>query len=104
MYNYIIQTKKGDSKKLVTKKIKMVVFDIVTETDGIPSVKVIHDVAIIGNSKKMAYDNEIINEYKDRGERCFPVNIRIENRKYCCDEETFLTVATQIKENESEEN
>ena len=88
---------------MVTKKIKMVVFDLVIDTS--PSkAEVVHDLSIIGNSKKIAYDNEIINEYRERGEHCFPVNVRIENRQYCCDEKTFLTFATQNKENESEEN
>lgn len=99
----ITKQRKETVKKMVTKKIKMVVFDVVIETDDQSQAHVVHDFAIIGNSKKIAYDNEIINEYRERGERCFPVNIRIENRQYCCDEETFLTVATQNKENESEE-
>ena len=88
---------------MVTKKIKMVVFDIVIETDNPSQADVIHDLAIIGNSKKMAYNNIFMSEYHNKGVRCYPINIRIENRKYCCDEETFITFATQNKENESEE-
>ena len=80
---------------MVTKKIKMVVFDLVI-TDNSNKCRIEKDLSIIGDSKKMAYDEENIKCHLNDGENGFPVNIRIEIKTFGCSDDTFMEVSEEV--------
>ena len=89
---------------MVTKKIKMVMFDLVVVKGQSEECRMVNDICVVGNSKKLAYDEKNHKLYLKDGEQGFPVNIRIVTKTYGCIDEKFLEFAEEIcTKKESEE-
>lgn len=87
---------------MVTRKIKLVVFDLVVEHKETGKVRIVKDNKIFSNSKKDAFNSD--NYDLSSEETAFPVNIRKESVDYQMSEEDFYNHAKPVnKENESEE-
>ena len=87
---------------MVTRKIKLVVFDLVVENKETGNVRIVKDNKIFSNSKKDAFDSD--NYDLLAAETAFPVNIRKESVDYQMSEADFYRHAKPAnKENESEE-
>ena len=87
---------------MVTRKLKIVVFDLVVENKETGNVRIVKDNKIFSNSKKDAFDSDNYDLTSD--ETAFPVNIRKESVDYQMSEADFYRQAKPAnKENESEE-
>lgn len=88
---------------MVTKKIKMVMFDLIVKNQS-EECRMVKDICVAGNSKKLAYDEKNHKLYLKDGEQGFPVNIRIVTKTFGCIDEKFLEFAEEIcTKKESEE-
>lgn len=87
---------------MVTRKIKLVVFDLVVENKETGNVRIVKDNKIFSNSKKDAFNSDNYDLSPD--ETAYPVNIRKESNDYEMTEEDFYSHAKPAnKENETEE-
>ena len=92
---------------MVTKKVKMLCFDLVCKKDDINPPRIVTNVKIIGGGKKEAYKHENHIPYLKDGEVGFPINIHFEKWLFEMNEEKFMATADNkkiIKEKENENN
>ena len=92
---------------MITKKVKMLCFDLVcNKKDDISPPRIVNNIKIIGG-KKEAYKHENHIPYSQDGETGFPINIHFEKWLFEMNEEKFMEVADNkkiIKEKENENN
>ena len=91
---------------MVTKKVKMLCFDLVCKKDDINPPRIVNNVKIIGGKKEAyKYGNHI--PYLKDGEVGFPINIHFEKWLFEMNDDKFMATAdnkTIIKEKENENN
>ena len=91
---------------MVTKKVKLLCFDLVCRKDDNDPPRIVNNVKIIGG-KKEAYNHENYIPYLRDGETGFPINIHFEKWLFEMSEEKFMATAENkkiIKEKENDNN
>ena len=91
---------------MVSKKVKLLYFDLVCRKNDNDPPRIVNNVKIIGG-KKEAYNHENHIPYLKDGETGFPINIPLEKWLFEMSEEKFMATAEKkkiIKEKESENN
>ena len=91
---------------MVSKKVKMLCFDLVCRKNDNDPLRIVNNVKIIGE-KKEAYKHENHIPYLKDGEVGFPINIHFEKWLFEMNEEKFMATAdnkTIIKEKENDNN
>ena len=91
---------------MVTKKERLLCFDLVCRLPGSENLRTEPNIKIIGG-KKDAYKHENHIPYLKDGEIGFPINIHFEKWLFEMDEQKFMETAdnkTLIKEKENDNN
>ena len=77
---------------MITKKVKLLCFDLVCRTKDNEPLRVVDDIKIVG-SKKDAYNHENHLPYLGEGEVGFPINIHFEKWQFEMNETKFMKLA-----------
>lgn len=77
---------------MITKKVKLLCFDLVCRTTDNEPLRVVDDIKIVGG-KKDAYNHENHLPYLREGEVGFPINIHFEKWQFEMNEIKFMKLA-----------
>ena len=77
---------------MVTKKVKLLCFDLVCRKNDRDTPRIVNNVKIIGG-KKEVYNHENHLQYLEEGEVGFPINIHFEKWQFEMNETKFMKLA-----------